>query len=53
MRHKGDYAPHELDENGIPKTPEWLSSWSWWVQILLAAIGIVAVRYFMNGGQII
>jgi hypothetical protein len=52
MRNR-DYRPDELDENGIPKMPEWLSSWSWWLRLLALAIGLVAVRYFMNGGSFV
>jgi len=31
--------------------PKWLSSWAWWVQIILFALVLVAVRYFTNGNS--
>ena len=41
----------EREDNEIPKGPEWLTSPGWWFGLLAFAIGVVAVRYVMNGGQ--
>lgn len=40
----------EREDNEIPPGPAWLTSKGWWVQIAAMAIGLVAIRYFMNGG---
>lgn len=43
----------EKEDNEIPKGPAWLTSPGWWFSIISLAIGVVAVRYFMNGGFVI
>ena len=43
----------EREDNEIPKGPDWLTSPSWWVQIVGMAVGLVAIRYFMHGGPVI
>lgn len=43
----------EREDNEIPKGPDWLSSPGWWVQVIGLAIGLVAIRYFSNGGQFV
>lgn len=44
MKHKGDYEPHELDENGIPKGPPWLTDWKWWVGVICFAVGLFIAK---------
>lgn len=41
----------EKEDNEIPKGPAWLTSPGWWVHIIVVAAGLVAIRYFMNGGK--
>ena len=40
----------EREDNEIPKGPEWLRSWGWWLQLVGVAVALVAIRYFSNGG---
>lgn len=43
----------EKEDNEVPKGHAWLTSPIWWLQIIAIAVGLVAVRYFMNGGVVI
>jgi len=43
----------EREDNEIPKGPDWLTSPTFWIRGLFFAIGIVAIRYFTNGGHFV
>lgn len=43
----------EKEDNEVPKGPAWLTSPTWWVSIAAIAVGLVAVRWIMNGGPVI
>lgn len=49
-----DHGPNPYDSKTPPKAlaPAWLSSWGWWFQIIAMGAGLVAVRYYMNGGAL-
>lgn len=43
----------EREDNEIPAGPLWLTSGTFWLRLLFVAIGLVAIRYFTNGGFVI
>lgn len=43
----------EKEDNEIPPGPLWLTSPTFWFRMIFLAVGLVAIRYFMNGGFVI
>lgn len=50
-----EHGPNPYDSKTPIKDlgPKWLSSGTWWIQVILFALGLVAVRYFTNGGSFV
>lgn len=47
---QGSCVVGEKEDNEIPPGPLWLTSPTFWFRMLFLAIGLVAIRYFINGG---
>jgi hypothetical protein len=46
-----EHGPNPYDSKSKLTGPRWLTDWTWWAQIIILALMLVAVRYFTNGGS--